>query len=445
MNPRLAAWRVLQQLERTPRHLEALLDQELSRHGSADPRARAAACNLVYNVLRNRLLLDHRLRPFVNRPLDKLEGRVLWLLRLGAAELSLLGKPDHATVHAMVELAKGGPAGRAAGLVNGVLRALARGWRQVALPAVANDPVEHLAVKYSHPGWITAELVRRLGVDQAELWLAANQQPPRLTLRVNPLRATAQEVTGALQARGLASRAHPLVDGALVVDSGGGPVWDLPGFERGMYSAQDAGSQAVALLLGVGPGMRVLDLCAGAGGKTGALAGLMQNQGELLAVDSSAGRLEALADNLDRLGVGIVCRRRADGTTLQGEGAFDRVLVDAPCTGLGTLGRRPDIRWRVGPQDPERLARLQLRLARRAAELLRPGGAMLYATCTITAAENQSVVRDLLAQRPDLRLDWGELPPALKACLEPDGFWRTTPHRHQCDAFFAARLVKTES
>lgn len=442
MNPRLAAWQILRELDKTPRHLEALLDEALGRFPKADPRQRATAFNLVYSALRNRMLLDHRLGPFVRQPLDKLEGRVLWLLRLGLAELSLMGKPAHAVVHAMVELAKGGPAKRAAGLVNGVLRAAAAGWAEVPLPDAA-DAATRLAVEYSHPRWITASLIQRLGAAETEAWLRANQEPAPLCIRVNPLRATAEAVADQLAGAGLSAEPHPLFPGALVISGQAGPARGLPGFNQGLWSPQDAGSQAVARLVGARPGMRVLDLCAGAGGKSGALAEMMQNQGELMAVDTSAGRLEALQQNLARLGVRVAQARQADGAALEGVGSFDRVLVDAPCTGLGTLGRRPDIRWRVNPDDPARLAELQLRLVKQGAELLRPGGVLLYATCTITEAENQGVVAALLDDRPDLRLDWSGLEPALARCLEPDGYWRTAPHQHGSDAFFAARLVKT--
>jgi 16S rRNA (cytosine967-C5)-methyltransferase len=223
----------------------------------------------------------------------------------------------------------------------------------------------------------------------------------------------------------------------------GGPA-HLPGFAEGLWQAQDPAASAVTTLLGVEPGQSVLDMCAGVGGKTGHLAALMKNQGRLLAVDNSPGRVMALKTNLARLGVTNAEVWECDALALPPSlGPFRAILLDAPCTGLGTAGRRPDLRWRRTAEDPPRLAALQLALAARAAEMLAPSGALLYVTCTVTRAENEGLVAALLAQRPDLRIEWADASglPAGQALTE-DGFWRTLPHRHGCDAFFAARFVK---
>lgn len=442
MNPRLSAWRVLTDQDAGHRHLEVVLSEELDRHSDAEPRRRATAFNLVYTVLRNRLLLDHRLRTFVKRALEQLDAQVLWLLRLGAAEMSLLGKPPHGVVNPMVELAKNSEIQKAAGLINGALRAFAKGWEQVELPDPATRMAAYLAVKHSHPPWLVTEMIERMGSDETEAWIMANQQPFPLTVRTNTLRTSVEALRDLLASSVQEITGHDLSPLALVLRGVQGPMEELPGFNEGLWQAQDPGSQATAALLGVEPGMEVLDLCAGAGGKSGALAALMNNQGRILAVDTSPGRLEGLAVNMDRLGVKIVRPLKADGASFEPGQTFDRVLVDAPCTGLGTLGRRPDIRWRIKPKDPARLAKVQLGLLSRAVELVKPGGAVLYVTCTMTEIENQSVVGALLAQRNDLSVEWGPVAEAAFGGLDADGFWRTAPHRHLCDAFFAARLVK---
>ena len=440
MKPRLAALRVLLALEASPARLDKLLHQELSKDPKAAARDKAQASALAYAVVRNRLYLDHLLAPFVSRPLNKLDGPVLSALRLGAADLAVQGSPAHAAVGETVSAAKATPAKRAQGMVNAVLQRFSRSWKEVPLPDRAEDAVARLTVEYSHPAWLVEELLAQLGESESEAWLKANQAEPPACLRANTLKTTPTELAALLASSGLESRSHPLCPDCLVLAERSGRLDSLPGFDEGLWQAQDAGAAALTMLLGAEPGMRVLDLCAGAGGKTGHLAALMQNQGEVVAVEPSAGRFKALAKNLKRLGATIAKPLQADGLNLpEGFGRFDLVLVDAPCTGLGTLGRRPDLRWRKTLKDASRLAKLQKDLLRAALSLTKPGGAVLYCTCTITAAENQNVVQAALAESPGLELAW--LP---GAGLDEDGYFRTRPHQDNSDAFFAARLRKRE-
>lgn len=441
MDPRRAAFKVLSAIDTGPQRLEKLLHQTLGAGG--EERDRAMAFGLVYGVLRHRLRLDYLLARVLNRPLSSLDAPVLTVLRLGAADVVLMRTPDHAAVHAAVALAKATPARRGQGLVNAGLRALARRWPELPLPAEADGPARALAVRHSHPQWLVEELLSAWGRDEVEPWLAANQEEPPLSLRVNTLAAGVDQVAELLAPRAKTIEPHPLAPDCLVLRGVKGRVTGLPGFARGLWQAQDPAAAAVTTLLGVEPGMRILDMCAGAGGKTGHLAALLGGGKGLMAVEPSAGRARALAANLKRLGVKGVTLRRADATKLKEAPAFQRILIDAPCSGLGTCGRRPDLRWRRDPDDARRLAPLQLALCKAAAGLLAPGGAMLYATCTVTAAENQSVVEGLLAARDDLRLEWDpRVGAAARAAIGGDGFFRTLPHRHHSDAFFAARLVK---
>ncbi len=438
---RRAALRILQELETGP----SLLESSLARHlATAPARERAFATNLVFTVLRHRLYLDHLLAAHLDRPPDKLDPPVLTVLRLGAAEAALMSTPPHAVVSAAVELAKATPARRGQKLINAVLRRLVSDWQKVPLPGPEAEPVQRLSLTYSHPAWLVAELLAQHPVAVVEEWLKANQAQPPLTLRVNPARTNREGLAASLAPYAAEVRPHPLTPEGLVLRGANLPAAQLPGLESGLFSIQDAAAQAMSHLLDVRPGMAVADICAGAGGKTGHLAALLRGQGQLLAVDPSPGRVRALRENLDRLGVQWVKVKQADALSLKGrEASFDRVLVDAPCTGLGVCGRRPDVRWRRTLDDPARLAGLQLELAAKGAELLRPGGALLYVTCTVTRAENQAVVAALLARHGGLRLEWPQdLAPELKACLGEDGYFRTMPQRDQADAFFAARLVK---
>lgn len=441
MDARRAAFSALAALAESPSHLDRLLEEHLAQVPAA--RDRAFAAKLVYGVLRHRMWLDHLIAAFVDRPLAKLDPAVLDVLRLGAAEAALLGAPPHALVHANVALAKKTPAKRAQGLVNAALRRLAAGWRAVPPPDPA-DPAGALAIGHSHPRWLVEELLARWGRETVEPWLAADQAEPALTLRANALRGSRDQLSALLAPQVAAVQAHPLAPEGLVVEGHHGPAMRLPGFSEGLWQAQDAAAQCVAHLLAPAPGMRVADLCAGAGGKTGHLAALMADRGRILAVDNSPGRLRALAGNLARLGVTCAQPLAADAAALNPSlGPFDRVLVDAPCTGLGVIGRRPDIRWRRGPADPPRLAALQSRLLEAAARLLAPGGALVYTTCTVTGAENEEVALAFGAGHPELSPAWPpKLPAPIDACLGPDGFFRTFPHLHRADAFFCARWVK---
>ena len=439
MKPRLAALRVLIALESGPKRLDKLLHLELSKDPGAAPRDKAQASALVFAVVRNRLLLDRLLAGFVSRPLGKLDPPVLSALRLGAADLAVLGSPAHAAVGETVAAAKATPAKRAQGLVNAALKKFSRGWQDVPLPDRAKDAAAYLAVKHSHPPWLVKELLSMLGEAETEAWLLANQEEPPACLRVNTLKTTPKELAKLLEPMAGEAVLHPLCPASLVLERRSGRLDSLPGFDDGLWQAQDAGAAALSTLLGAKPGMRVLDLCAGAGGKTGHLAELMQNKGGIVAVEPSQGRFKALVKNLERLGVTIAEPLQADGLKLPGGlGLFDLVLVDAPCTGLGTLGRRPDLRWRKDPTDAARLAGLQRDLLEAAIAQTKPGGAVLYCTCTITAVENQGVVEAVMAGHPEVEPAW--LPGSR---LDADGYFRTRPHQDHSDAFFAARLKKS--
>ncbi len=432
MNPRRAALEVLVRLDQSPQRLEKILHRHLDAR--APQRDRALATNLVYTVLRQRLYLDHLLRPCLKRPMPELDPPLPHILRLGAAELVLLNTPDHAAVDGAVRLAIAGPARRARGLVNAVLRNLAR--RRHQPPPLPPDPGARLSIQYSHPRWLVEEMLQQLDRKQVEALLAANQKQPPLALRTNTLKIEPQELARRLAPVAGPVEPHPLDRDSLVLQDFSGRPNQLPGFNQGLFQIQDPAATAVSRLLEVRPGQRVLDLCAGAGGKTGHLAALMQNQGELVALEPSPGRFRALVANLERLGVKIARPLQADATRLEQKlGRFQRILVDAPCSGLGVVGRRPDLRWRRSPRDPERLAQLQLELLQAALNLLAPGGALLYCTCTITRRENQMTIQELLARNPNLKADW---PPQVPR--QADGYFHTYPHRHHCDAFFAARI-----
>jgi 16S rRNA (cytosine967-C5)-methyltransferase len=398
--------------------------------------------NLVYGVLRNRLFLDYLLKHFLRQSPESLDLPVLTILRLGAYEQEFLSTPAFASVNAYVELSKKGPAKKARGLINACLRGLDRGRQKVKLPSADKSFNKWLSLSFSHPLWLVDELVRLWGEKEAQKWCEANQEKPAATIRVNTLKTSPRVLMGLLAEHVKDIKTHPLDPHVLVLIGLKGGIMSLPGFEEGFWQAQDPAATCVTRLLGVEPGMRVLDLCAGAGGKSGHLAELMKNQGQLVCADPSAGRIKALKENLARLGVKKARVIKAEAAKLDaGQMLYDRILRDAPCSGLGVIGRRPDLRWRRSSQDAKRLAELQSGILAKAGELLSPGGALVYCTCTMMPGENMEVVEAFMQKHPEFFLD-----PApdeyTKKCWTKDGFFQTLPHRQKSDAFFAARLSK---
>ncbi len=392
------------------------------------PRDRALATALSYTTVQRRATLDHVLSALSNRPLARLDPVALASLRLGLAQLLLLdGIADHAAVHESVELAKRSSRG-AASFVNAVLRRAVR--EGPALLAELDDATPaQAAVLYSVPEWLAEMWFQELGAEQARALLAAVNRAPESAVRVNTLVATPAVVAAALP---VASRPASIPEG-LVLD---GP-FDLEGsklWHEGAIMGQSRGSMAPGHLLDVQPGERVLDLCAAPGAKTGQLAARMRDEGRLLAVERHPGRAAALQRTLGRMRVHCAEVAVADAGELQTEERFDRVLVDPPCSGLGTLQSRPDIRWRVTRERVAALPDVQLRILRSGARLVMPGGTLVYSVCTISRAESEGVIERFLEAEPGF-----EVAPVAGAADEGP-FRRLLPHRDGTDGFFIARL-----
>lgn len=450
---RLAAVRALLAVERGADPREAL-DRALADR-SLDPRDRALATELVYGTTRWRGTLDRALAGVADRPLERLPAAIRQVLRLAAYQVLVLERvPARAAVHQAVELARRFGHEGTARYVNAVLRALLRSPDPLRLPDPERDPAAYLAVRHAHPEWLVRRYLARLGREATEALLAANNAAPALGVRVNPLRADAPRVADALARAGLQVEPGRWLDGALRVRGGLTPRrW--PGFDAGWFTVQDEGSMLPALVLSPEPGDRVLDACAAPGTKSGQLAERMADRGEVLAVDVDQDRLARVAENARRLGLRSIRTLAADARRLgamDGLGTFDRALVDAPCTGLGTLARRPDLRWRRREEDVALLSTLQREILLGVAERLRPGGVLVYSTCTTEPEENRRVVEAFLASRPDFRPEplRPHLPPRLREWLGgrlgPDDWdLQLWPHLDGCDGFYLARLVRAEA
>lgn len=401
-----------------------------------DARDRALAMRLAYGTVQRRGTLDHLIGRLVERPLERLEPAVLAALRLGSYELVYLqGAPPRAVVADVVELSKGGSRG-GHGLVNAVLRRAAREGRAALLAGLRDDTPEHAATTHSHPVWLARMWWEQLGADDARALMAAANEPGELALRVNTLRA---EPTAVAQALGVDTHGDPDVPEALMVE---GPfdVHRSAQWAAGEILAQSRAAMLPAHVLSPQAGERVLDLCAAPGGKSTHLAALMGDEGEVLAVERNWARAAELRASVERLGTQSVRVELADAALVRPEGgAFERVLVDPPCTGLGTLNAKPDLRWRIGPERLPELVEQQARILAAGAAALCPGGVLVYSTCTISAEENERQVQRLLEHDSRLELDPIE---RFAAYANPrmSGTLQTLPHRDITAGFFVARL-----
>lgn len=445
MDARYGAFDILLRVEQGG-YADRLLDTYLQRHPTMDTRERGLLTELVYGILRLRGRLDFALALFSRQPLQRLEPGALRLLRLGAYQLLELDRiPPHAAVHATVELAHQVGLGRVAGLVNGTLRTLERERGTITWPTPDNLR-EYLQHVCSLPGWLSRELLRRFPNTESRALAEALTEAAPQTLRTNTLKITRESLLAALADAGHSARACRYAPEGVIVEKRATQAF--PGDLAGWYQVQDEASILIAHLLDTQAGDAVLDACAAPGGKTTHVAALTGNQCRILACDKHPQRVEMINQGAGRIGCQGIEARCWDFTEtpdfLEPE-SFDRILVDAPCSGLGVLRRNPESRWSRQASDIPVLAKLQQTILNQVAPLLRPGGRLLYSVCTFTTAETDAVVKDFLTSHPGfIQEDFRTLLPADWLELVADsGCIRTLPHHHDgMDAFFAARFIK---
>jgi 16S rRNA (cytosine967-C5)-methyltransferase len=417
-----------------------------ARGGLRDDRDRALAAEISSGVQRWRAALDHLIVEFSRRDISRLDFEIVEILRLSAYQLLHLTRvPASAVVDDAVNLA--GRAGKrsAGGFVNAVLRTISRRRGSLPLPPRPADPtdraatLDYFSITLSHPRWLAARWYDRLGFDAAEAWQQFNNTPGPVTLRANRLRTTPAELVERLAADHCVVHRAMFAPDALVVDEGH-PLRGA-GVDEGWFVVQDEASQLVALLAGEHPPLRVLDTCAAPGGKTTALAAAMDGRGLLIAGDLRERRINLLRRTVATTGATNVRLVQLDLLRpLPFSAPFDCVLLDAPCSGLGTLRRDPDIRWRRAEHDLAVLAANELTMLRHAAEMVAPGGRLIYATCSSEPEENEGIVDAFLATAPAFApVPAGQVHPKLVDTLvDPRGHLRTQPHLHGLEAFFGA-------
>jgi 16S rRNA (cytosine967-C5)-methyltransferase len=442
-NPRQAASSVLLRIHNEGCFADQLMDRELTGGQLSGPD-RGLFAELVFGVLRRQGTLDHILAGLVTQPLAKLEPQVLILLRLGLYQLVYLDRiPESAAVNETVNLTKLALP-RASGLVNAVLRNYLRHKDTVTFPDPLAAPAASIAARHSHPAWLVKLWFSQLGEEETEHLAEASSRQPPLTLRANTLKNSRDELMSRFADNGITATSCRFSPHGFHIE-GRHHIPGLPGFREGLFTVQDEASQMASLLLNPQPGERVLDACAAPGGKATHLAQLMGNQGELLAMDVAGSKLPLILETAQRLGISTIRTRAADllNSAAFPADVFDRVLLDAPCSGLGVIRRNPEAKWRLTSADITRLAATQQSLLKNAIRMLKPGGALLYSTCSTTVEENEAVVLDFLSRRPDCVLEnLTDLFPEYAELFTPQGMFRAWPHRHGMDGFFAARLRK---
>jgi 16S rRNA (cytosine967-C5)-methyltransferase len=461
---RMIALSLLMESVKSEEGVDILLDRALAQC-SFDSRERALTVELAYGVLRRLATIDWRLEPVLDKPLPRLPLAVQMVLRLGTYQLLFLDRiPQSAAVNESVNLARAiaGTLGRDwSGFVNAVLRALLRHPPQ-PWPSMDPDAAHAFAVRYSVPSWLSRRWVERLGVGSAEMACEGVSVAPPLTLRVNQLITTREAFLETLAQVGIAAKPTSVSPFGIVLEEGGS-VPSLPGFREGAFYVEDEAAQLIPPLLDPQPGDIVLDACAAPGGKSTHLANLMHNKGTIYAVDRKGDRLDLLRSNCRRLGVQIVVPIVGDirqplewvpmietagspsvNKARVGEPCIDRILVDAPCSGLGVLRRHPEAKWRKGEQALPRHQALQCQILESVAPCLRPGGVLVYSTCSTEPEENEDVIERFCRVhaefKPEPVVPW--LPPAAQKFVTEQGALSTVGNRFSMDGFYAARLRK---
>lgn len=408
---------------------------------------RAFATEIVYGVLRNLNTIDWVLAHFLKQPLASQTIYIRNILRMGTYQIMFMPRvPDSAACNESVNLAKKYGHAGAAKFVNGVLRNVARQQQSLTYPDPADSPVDHIALKYSHPTWLVERWLKEYGFEQTVALCQVNNRPAPNTVRTNTLKISRPDLIDRLKEEGVEAKETKYVPEGLNLH-GFLSYRSLKSFQDGLFQVQDESSMLVAHVLNPSSGAKVLDVAAAPGGKTTHLAQIMGDSGQIMAFDLHKHKLDLIMENCQRLGIHSIQAEVSDARDLDKNylGWADYVLVDAPCSGLGVLRRRPDARWRKDPSQLPGIVRLQKEILQSAAQCLRPGGVLVYSTCTITREENIGVVEDFLKGHPEFSM--GDLRQFLPAGLDQEesaehGYLQLLPHIHGMDGFFIARMRK---
>ncbi|NLD37511.1 MAG: 16S rRNA (cytosine(967)-C(5))-methyltransferase RsmB [Desulfatiglans sp.] len=448
--PRALALDTLVSLEKAGEYAGNYLEDIFTKNPGFDERDRGFISNLIQGVIRYRLRLDYIIGGFSKTPVKKIDITVLNILRLAIYQIYFMDRvPESAAVDRAVEQAKALKGQQhVVPFVNGILRNICRNKDGVKFPDRKKTTVKYLSSFYSFPLWHAQRCLDEFGLTQTEELFEAQNRFPSVNIRVDRVKTTADELVKALKDESIDAVHAEYVPDCLILENFSGRIERLSSFIKGLFQVQDQAAQAVSWLLDVKPGQTILDVCAGLGGKSSHLMELMGGKGSVTALDTDKRRLEMLHENARRLGLKNIKSVVADASEPFPDnlkGAFDRVLIDAPCSGLGTIGRHPDIKWNRSEIDIKRISRIQRKILENSFEAVKPGGLILYVVCTYTREENRTVIDNFLQKNSGASLvDMNNNAPLwARNLIDNDGFFRSYPHTHKMDGFFAA-LIKKE-
>ncbi|CDF57889.1 16S rRNA (cytosine(967)-C(5))-methyltransferase RsmB [Thermobrachium celere] len=404
------------------------------------PLDRAFAAEIVYGTLRHLIRIDYFINKFSTIKTNKMSKWVLNCLRIAVYQIFYMDKvPEYAAINESVEIVKNKER-KASGFVNGILRNILRN-KQQFYDINVKDKVKKLSIEYSHPEWMVNMFIKDFGEDFTKDLLAANNTVPKLTIRVNTLKTTKYELKEILQNKGI-KVSDGVVEEALILEDFAN-IEKSDEFNKGLFTIQDESSMLPSKVLDAKQGMKVLDLCSAPGGKTTHIAQLMNNNGEIIAFDIHEHKLKLINDNAKRLGINIINAKLKDAQIYMEEYKeyADRVLVDAPCSGLGLLRKKPEIKYNIDKGDIEQLARIQKNILNNAAKYVKKDGYIVYSTCTLTVEENEEVIKEFLRNNDNFIIEDinNYLPEKLKTNLP---YLKIYPNVHKMDGFFIAKLKR---
>ncbi|WP_438317468.1 16S rRNA (cytosine(967)-C(5))-methyltransferase RsmB [Sporosarcina sp. FA9] len=437
-NVRDAALSILMEINNNQAYSNLLLHRTIEKY-TIEAKDRGLLTELTYGTLQQRMTLDYYLEPFVH---GKLDGWVRELLRLSLYQIVYLTKiPSHAVVHEAVEIAKRRGHKRIAPTVNGILRSVLR--KGVRSVEEIEDDLTRISIETSHPEWLIKRWIELYGIEQTTIMAHANNSPARMTMRVNTAKTTRDEVIASLEAEEVEVRKGEVIE-ECIVSSSGNPT-KTKAYQKGFLTIQDESSMLPVTALDVHPGMKVLDMCAAPGGKTTHIAEKMKDQGEVFAHDIHDHKLQLIEENAKRLGLTSITTKSGDSRNLvevYGESTFDRILVDAPCSGLGVIRRKPEIKYVKTEADFEGLVKIQSELLDVASKLIKPDGIIVYSTCTVEYAENSGVVDGFLERHVDMeKIPLPHLDGNAKLEIK-DNTLQVLPQHFESDGFFVAAFRK---
>ena len=449
-DPRRVSLNILLANQKTRRPLDAVLEDSTSGLETLSRRDRALANALIYGTLRWQHYLDWLIQPFSNRELKTLAPDILYVMRLAMFQVVFMDRiPVSAAVNTAVDIARECAHKGTAGFVNAVLRKAVSDYPKVPLPDSSGDPEERIAVSTSMPITLVRRWINRFGANATEALCKSINNIPPITIRTNALKTDRETLITRLKDDVEAIFPTDFSPFGISFHKPTRPIFETEAFQSGLFQVQDEAAQLVTEILDPKPGERILDACAGLGGKSGHIAQLMKNQGSLIAIDTDNTKLNRLMQEMTRLGVTITETRTLDlvkATFADFDNSlFDRVLVDAPCSGLGVLRRNPDAKWKHNKKDIARLAIRQQKMLNSAADLVRPGGRLVFAVCSCESRENEDVMTGFLNERTDFEI----VPPFKKSeeikkhnMVSEKGFMRTYPDHLEMDGFFAVAFTK---